>query len=108
MSVPHNQSVLIESGETVSNMVDIGNAKAMGLVLPAAFTGTSIALYVAARPGDTPVALYDEGGSAVSAQVVQGTAVSFWTPERFPWQYVQLVSDATETGDRTILIALKD
>ena len=104
----HRQKVVIALGASASTLVDIAGADSIGLIMPAAFTGTEVAVYVAATASATPVPLYDESGNAVTATVAASTAVGLWTADSFPWQWVQLVSNGTEAAAREITLVLKD
>ena len=97
-------NVVIDSGETVSEAGDIAQARLVGIVIPAAFTGTALTFQVSAD-GTTYQGLYDDAGSAVSLTVAQGRTYSFKVDDLgclSQWRYIKVVSGSAEGADRTV------
>jgi hypothetical protein len=99
---------VIDAGGTVSGAVDIPSGHLYGFVLPKAFTGTTITFQVSAD-GTSYGLLYDDANSAVSVTVSAGLTVykayAFKVDDfhcLHQWRYLKLVSNATESVERTI------
>lgn len=100
-----NQTVTIANAGTKSTSIDLVDAITAGIVLPAAFTGTTIT-FETSHDDVTFQALTDKYGNAVTMTVAQGK--SYTLPDEVaPWPFVKLVSGSAEGGDRTIRVVNK-
>lgn len=99
-------SVVIASGQTVSAALDCGGFSLVGLVIPAAFTGTAITFQVSAD-GVTYQPLYDSSNTVVSITVAQGRSYAL-APTNFQGAaFLKIVSGTAEGAARTIVCSLK-
>lgn len=93
----------ITSGQTVSAAVAIVGVSILGIVTPAALTGTAFTFQVSAD-GSTYVPLYDAGGVQVSVAVAASRGV-YLDPAIFAsWRNVKVVSGSAEGADRIITL----
>ena len=97
----------IASGQTVSDVVDLGDSLVLGLQF-ATMTGTAMTFQVS-QDGETYVALKDESGNSVSITIASNTAVSIADSAKFlaPWRYVKLVSGSAEGAERSVKVSFK-
>lgn len=77
---------------------------AVGLLMPAAFTGSTLSFQVGVD-GTTFSALYDAAGAAVVLPVTQGRAVAM-PAGILPWPYCRVVSNSTEGTARTLTVVV--
>lgn len=96
----------IASGQTVSGAVALPSATMSGLILPAAFTGTSISFQVSVD-GSAYVALYDSSNALETVTVTQARAYSLNPTVFAGWPYAKLVSNAAEGGSRAITVVTR-
>ena len=98
----------IASGQAKSTIIPIGYASAYAVVMPAAFTGTSITFEVSHHPTDaaTFVPLYDDSGALVTVPVAAGRGITL-PNALFPWGNFRIVSDSTQGATRTLIIMSK-
>jgi hypothetical protein len=99
--------ITIAVSTTVSAAVDLLGFTLVGLILPAAFTGTAITFQVSDSLAGTYVPLRDATGAAVSVTVAQGTAAVLDPTTFAGWRFVKLVSGSAEAADRTVKLALR-
>ena len=108
------RTATIASGASLSDEIDLGNWRHIGLVMPGTWTTASITFAVSNKSGGTFVPLYDDGGIEVTVSASQGTAVglSLAALALAPWRYVKIrsgtsASAVNQAGDRTIEVVLK-
>lgn len=99
------QAVAIASSGTTSAAVHADAYAMFGLVVPAAFTGTSITFTVSAD-GATYQALYDSAGNQVSVTVAQGQSYDL-PSELASWPFWKIVSGSSEGAARTLVVVKK-
>lgn len=100
------QTGTIASGGTTSGAFAVGAMAFLGLVVPAAFTGTSLTFTVAATLTGTYQPLYDDAGSQVSLTVAQGRSYSL-PVALSTWPFFKIVSGSAEGADRTLIVVGK-
>ncbi len=101
-------SVVIANGATLSGAADLGYMQDLfGIVVPAAFTGTSLTFTVAPTAGGTYVALYGDDGNAITVTVAQGRTYTLRSVLREAlrgWRYLKIVSSGAEGAERTVVL----
>jgi hypothetical protein len=106
MATTQKQTLTIANGQTTSDLCNAATASAFGLVLPAAFTGTSIT-YTVSADGSTFQALYDNtGANQVTTAVTQGRSYDL-PAELTAWPYFKLVSGSAEGAARSLVVVGK-
>lgn len=104
------REITIESGQTTSNIVSLEDedASLVGIRTPDVFDGVSFTFLAAPEEdGDFKVMTRAIDGLAVTAIVDADNHVALVVEDFFAASYIQLVSSATETGDRTIELVMK-
>jgi hypothetical protein len=97
----------IANSGTVSAAITMNGMSLCGIKLPAAFTGTALTFQVCDTLAGSYVALKKADGSSLSYTVAQGTYVAIDPKDFYGVQFLKIVSGTTETGARTLLLALK-
>jgi hypothetical protein len=109
MSIAENVTATpasILSGQTVGVAVSLAGVSILGIVTPAALTGTTITFQVSAD-GTTYVPLYDGTNTLVSFTVAVSRGY-YLDPIIFAsWRFVKLVSGAAEAADRVITLLVR-
>ena len=100
-----DEDATIAASGTTSDIVSNVGSKAVGIILPATFTGTAMTYLVAQNRGDTFIALNNSSG-AVSSTVAQNKAYKL-PDDLIPFPYFKLVSGSTEGSARTIKVVRK-
>ncbi len=105
------KEVVIANGETVSTEVDFEDYKEVGIMMPAAFTGTAITFQASDVSEGTFYEVRNDAGTAVSIVVAPERVIGIATVLKRntigPLRFVKLVSGTTETAARTIKLILK-
>jgi len=99
-------TVTIALNGTVSDVADFHSTTFSGIVMPAAFTGTSLGFQVS-HDGVTYQTLYGPTGAAVSFTVAAGRTYSFTADvanELSHWRWVKVVSGSAEGADRSVIL----
>jgi hypothetical protein len=102
------QTVKIASGGTQSGAVHIADAVFIGIVTPAALTGTAFTFKVS----DEKDGIYNDlyvGGTQLSITVAANRAIDLG-PNRAalaPWKWMKIVSGSAEAVERTIQVHTK-
>lgn len=105
-SSPRSTTVTITGGQTVSAASqDIGEFAVVALLLPAAFTGTSVSFQVSAD-GSTFGVLTRPDGATYSVPVAASLAIPVHGGLFQPWRYVKVVSSGAEGADRIVRLVL--
>lgn len=110
MSHPVTKTATIAASSTTSNALRVGARAIAGLLIPSAFTGTAITFTASDKFDGTFVPVYDSDGNQVSATVTASRAVALSGAEAdafAPWEFVKLVSNATEGTAREVLVICK-
>ena len=98
-------TLTIANGQTVSDALYVDEFAAFGLVMPAAFTGTTLTFQVSADD-TTYQALYDRYNVAVSMTVAVDRHYDLPT-ELASWHSFKLVSGSAEGAARSLVVACK-
>lgn len=101
------EPITIESGETISNEVNMRGMTLCGLYMPAAFTGTTITFQASDQSNGTFVAAYDVSGSQITATVSASKYIKLDPSDFAGIQHIKLVSGSAEGADREIKLAIR-
>lgn len=100
----------ILSGQTVSDVVDLGGARLVGVITPSSLTGTAMTFQASTASDGTFTPVYKTDGTT-TAQFSITVSTSRWTvipPEWFAGiRFLKVVSGTAEGGNRTITLVLK-
>lgn len=103
------KTATIAAGGTTSDTVDLEGYTLAAVYMPAAFTGTALAVQAAPSRGGAFLPVHKDDGTAVSitaaASRVVGIDLAAGTLAAL--RYVQLVSNAAEAGERALTLLLK-
>jgi hypothetical protein len=100
-----SRSITIANAAQLSSAVENKHGFDMGVVVPAAFTGTALTFEVSAD-GVTYQPLYGTDGNAVSLTVAQGR--SYVLPSSInPWPHFKVKSGSAEGAARTLKVVIK-
>jgi hypothetical protein len=103
---PARRTVTIANGQTTSDALDCINGTVVGILTPAALTGTAFTFSVSAD-GVTYATLYDSSGAAVSFTVAASRYV-YVDPAIFAGlRYVKVISGSSEGAQRIITLVLR-
>lgn len=93
---------------TTSNVIDcVRNGPMANLLMPAAFTGTTITFLISNEEGGTYVALHKDG-SDVSVAVAASKGVWLDPFIFYGLKYIKIVSGSTEVAARTITVVHRE
>ncbi len=102
------QSVAIANGAQLSAAINTGGLALCGIILPAAFTGTTITFEVSDALAGTYVPLKSTtSGSALSYTVAQATYCAIDPKDFQGVQFLKIKSGSAEGGARTLKLSLK-
>lgn len=104
--VKGQQKVFIDTilnGTSTTNGVDMGVYRAVGLSIPAAFTGTTLT-FKSSYSGNSHVPVHDSSGSAISVTVGPSRRVVLNPANFYGIRHLQIVSGSAESADRVITI----
>lgn len=102
----------IESGESLSDAIDLKNLRLFGIITPAALTGTVFTFQESVDGGTTWLNLYDEYGTEVSVSVGTSRSITL-DPVKFAAVSMLRIrsgpaaSPTNEAADRTIRLKLR-
>lgn len=102
----HYTTVTIASGQTVSEAVDLHGYSLLGVVTPAALTGSSMT-FQGSVDGNTYNAIYDTSGNQLSMTVAASRFIAIAPTDLASCRYLKLVSGSSEGADRTITLAIR-
>jgi hypothetical protein len=95
-------SVTIANGQTVSSVAQMNAARAVGIIVPASMTGTSLTFSVSVD-GITYNTLKDAAGSDYTITITSSASAHEITANKLvAWPYVKLVSGSAESGDKVL------
>ena len=97
----------IANGATTSGVVELGASAVLGIEMPAAFTGTALAIHGASASGGTYAPLRDSGGTALSITTAAGYRHYIDPLITAGWAYIKVVSGSTEGGSRVITLTVR-
>lgn len=96
--------ITIATSTTVSAAVSLEGVTILGIITPAALTGTALTFQVSDAVAGTYVQLYDSTGAAVSVTVAASRAF-YLDPAIFAaWRFVKFVSGTAEAANRTFTV----
>lgn len=101
------ETVTIANGGTESANVNLRGMTLCGMYLPGAFTGTAISFLVSDENGGTYIAVADGAGSDISKTVEASKYIKLDPSDFAGIQFLKIVSNASESGDREIKLALR-
>lgn len=93
--------VTIASGGTTSTVIDLSSLGFVGIIFPAAFTGTAIT-FQGSVDNSTFTALYNSSNTAYSITVAASRYYMLNPADFMGSRYIKIVSNATEGGTRTL------
>jgi hypothetical protein len=99
-------TITIPNAGTVSSIFDARNYAMFGLIVPAAFTSTSISFQVGDSEDATFQDLYDNTGTHVTLTVAQGKSYDMPTALA-PWPFFKIIAGTAEGAARTITVVSK-
>ena len=99
-------TLTIANGATASDAFDARGFVIFGLIMPAAFTGTTITFTVAEVEDGTYQALYDTSNVQVSLTVAVSRSYDL-PAELAAWPFWKIVSGSAEGAARSLKIAAK-
>lgn len=101
----HTATIL--NGQTTSDSIDLQGRGLVGLILPAAFTGSAITFQMS-LDGSTFYNVYNAANTQLSMTVTQGRAYLFNPGDLLSVRYIKLVSGSSEGGNRSITLIARD
>lgn len=101
-----NLSVTIANGQTVSALITTGGFSLCGILLPAAFTGTTLTFLVCNTAGGTFQPLYNSAG-AVSYTVAASRYIAIDPKDFAGVAFLKIVSGSAEGALRTLVCSMK-
>lgn len=100
--------ILIANGQAESVAIALGGLCLVGIIFPAAFTGTTVTFEVCDTVGGTYVPLKSTtSGTSLSYTIAQGTYQAIDPKDFQGVQFLKIKSGSNEGADRTILCSLK-
>jgi hypothetical protein len=100
------QTLTIANGATTSDFCNAAMWAMFGLIMPAAFTGTTLTFTVCNTPAGTYQALYDVSNATVSLTVAVSRSYDL-PAELSAWPYFKIVSGSAEGAARSLIIVKK-
>ncbi len=94
-------TVTIASSSTTSDAIDMQGYTLAAIVMPAAFTGTSLTFSVS-DDGNTFYTMYNTSNTAVTAYVTQGRWYAVLPSDFAGVRYLKVISSSTEGSTRVI------
>jgi len=102
-----NYTATIASGQQVSSKINLGGFSLVGIILPAAFTGTSLT-FLASVDNTNFFPIYTTtSGTQLSYTVAQGHYVAINPQDFYGVQYLEIQSGSSEAATRTLILSLK-
>ncbi len=98
--------VKIESGATTSSSQDLGAQGLVGIIMPAAFTGTAIT-FQGSMDNVTFTSLYNSNNSAYSITVSASRYYILWPADFLGCRSVRIVSNGAEGALREITLVMR-
>jgi hypothetical protein len=99
-------TVTIATSGTVSTAVDLYGYSLLGIITPAAMTGTALTVQ-ASHDGSTFNVMYDTDGSALSITSAASRFIALAPQDFASVRHLKLVSGSTEAAERTITLAIR-
>ncbi len=105
-NISYETTVTIANGATLSSAADLTGYALVGIIMPAAFTGTSITFSMS-DDGTTFYAITNAGGTALSATVAASKCILFTPGDFVGVRHLKLTSGSAEGGARTIKLIMR-
>lgn len=96
-------TITIATSTTISDVVDLGASAVLGIEMPAAFTGTTLAIHGASTSGGTYAAI-TLSGAANPITVAAGGRYSLDPLLTAGWPFIKVVSGTAEVANRSIVL----
>lgn len=101
-------TILIANGAQESAVISCGGMSLVGIILPAAFTGTALTFLASDAVDGTYVPVrVTTSGTALSYTVAQGTYVAIDPKDFYGVQFLKIRSGSAEAAQRTLICTLK-
>ncbi len=108
MSNRYKEITKIASGQTTSEAVSLKEASIVGIIIPSAFTGTSLTFMVSEEEGGTYKQMTRGiDGASVTALASADDHIAILIGDFLTSKYIKLVSSASEAADREIELIMK-
>lgn len=98
-----NVAATISNGTTTSGSIDLQGRGVVAIIMPAAFTGTSISFQISID-NVTFTDCYNTSNTQLTCTVTQGRAYLFNANDLVGIRYLKIVSNASEGADRTLTL----
>lgn len=108
MPAYRNVTATIAAGATTSGEVALKGKRLVGMLMPAALTGTSLTLLTATASGGTFVGVTDAAGSPVTFAVAPGQYIAIDPAALEGLRYVKLVSNLAEAVEALVTVVTLD
>jgi hypothetical protein len=100
------QVAAIASSATTSDAINLAGMNLVGLVMPAAFTGTTVT-FQASVDGTNYFDVYNTAGTQLSVTVGTSQYICLWPSDLASIKNLKLVSGATEAAARSITLVMR-
>lgn len=103
------ETATIALSGTESTAINVSQEDLVGLLMPAAFTGTSVTFTTSRTSDGTFSPVYDNAGALVSVTVGTSRVVTIPPDSSVAFlNYVKIISGSTETGERSIITIVRN
>lgn len=103
----YNRTATIVSGQSASTIVDLKGFSLTGILLPGAFTGTSLIFLMSANGTNFFNVYVTTSGTALSYTVSAAHYYAIDPVAFYGIRYLKIVSGSTEAADRVLTLSLK-
>lgn len=104
--VDWDETATIASGQTVSAAVNLGGGTLVGIITPAALTGTSFTFQTSDAIDGTYVTCEDGAGAAIAKTVSASKDIKIAPTDLLRRRYLKIVSNSAEAADRTLKLII--
>jgi hypothetical protein len=101
--INQDHTVTIASSGTTSGAIDLQGLGLVGIIMPAAFTGTTISFQLS-NDNTTFYDVYNTDNVQLKVTVTQGRAYLLTPGDLIGVRYLKIKSGSTESGSRTITL----
>lgn len=102
-----NVPVTIANGQSLSGILTLKGLSLVGILLPAAFTGTALTFEMSVDGTNFFVVKTTTSGTSLSYTVAQGTYAAIDPKDFAGINYLKIQSGSTEAGARTLICSVK-
>ena len=96
-----SETFTIANGQTTSNAIKLMGRSLAALIMPAAFTGTSLTIK-ASIDGVTYLDAYNTDGNILTISCAANRYICLFTPDFFATEYIKIVSSGAEGAERVV------